>query len=468
MSKAEQIEYFEYQLLSKNHEIDELKQELIQKLKKIVELEVDLEIHDDRFSSSVEAYSNSEGTGSHRTLSHHGAGGDGNQRASTATTSSSSSPKELFYVSNTQQLDRRMSSKKKSFKKLMSSFRKKGRRENSGSVRSGTMTADELSGNVAVDTLQNDLANLEARYKRDKYMSRMQIEQLKQENNDYLIKVLSLEKSLQKAEDSDEDEAQNNNDHNNNNNTGDDNGNSHEKSLPPKSQAVVQSTLSSKILEQKNKDFAKNKGPDLDDGFRGSQNLDVKTKLPNKTHFLEEKLQILENERVLHSKMIKELKAELASLKEDTQKQGLVDKLMLEKLELENQAQLVRVAALENELRAGGSTFSSSGLQANAAAELEDRLRQNYNEVIRLRKEHEMKDKKIEALRSEIIDLRLLRMQYEKAAQQQQRNEQVSSMSNPKLESITEDPVVNIHMQSQSEGGMIAVPAAMPCDEVKR
>ena len=345
MSKAEQIEYFEYELLAKNQEVDDLKQELNERLRRIVELEVELEIHDDRFSFSMDEYARSET-------------GTAKSSAESVTREPQTPPPQSI------------GGRRKSGLGGILKFRKRGRNaDSSSSVTSGGY--EQEGSSLVVEKLQSDLSSLESRYKRDKYQSRMQIEQLKQENNEYLIKVLSLEKSLQKAQDG-------------------------EGSANP--------------LEQ---------SPST--GEKDGEESKTESRFPNKMRFLAEKIESLENERDLQKQEMERLKAEMTELKASSASKAADHKLELEKLSLQGEGKAAKIESLELQLRQTGDSGDRSSLQGlhlNAAAGLESRLNDQFGEIVRLRKEVEVKDRKIEVLRSEIIELRLLRMQYEKASKE--------------------------------------------------
>mmetsp|Transcript_5647 Transcript_5647/g.9356 ORF Transcript_5647/g.9356 Transcript_5647/m.9356 type:complete len:163 (+) Transcript_5647:2-490(+) len=124
-------------------------------------------------------------------------------------------------------------------------------------------------------------------------------------------------------------------------------------------------------------------------------------------------------------------------MKQEKKKGAGKDNQAKDRHKLESETRELRVVALECELNELSQSqtldHSFKALHVNAAAGLEAKLQDNLSEVIRLRKEQEIKDKKIESLRSEIIELRLVRMQFEKAAQQGTED------TKTKLESIRED-----------------------------
>lgn len=355
MSKTEQIEYFEYQLLARNQEIDDMKQELNAKLRQIVELEIDLEIHDDRFHSALDDYSKGEGT-----------------IPSTAG-DNTSLPKELIFDNPPPWQDEKPM---RGFRRMLSWKKNKGRTSQSSASRA----AVDTTSHSMVDRLDSDMRNLEGRYKQEKFQSRVEIAQLKEENNEYLIKVLSLEKSLQNIEVSED------------------------------SAGALRTDLEHAPAEWQEAASQ-----------QATVTLDQETqleKLPCKTHFLEEKLETLENVRDLQTITIDSLRDQVARMEYERKKQALRDDQISEQLLLESDTKELKIAALERELhdmaQKGGNRILS-GLHVNAAAGLEAKLLENHSEVVRLRKEQEIKDQKIEKLRDDIIELRLARMQHEKA-----------------------------------------------------
>jgi hypothetical protein len=251
------------------------------------------------------------------------------------------------------------------------------------------------------------LMSLEERYKKDKYHSRMQIEQLKQENNEYLIKVLSLEKSLQTKQ------ALDDSDH-------------YRDTVELKEQRMSDAVLKNGQLELLQPSDSLNSSTD-------TQQED----LPTRTHFLEEKIQTLQNTKGVQALTIDRLRAQITKMEQEEKKRATRDEQVVDQLRTENETSELKIAALGCEFRelSQSQTLDHSfrALHVNAAAGLEAKLQDNLSEVIRLRKEQEIKDKKIESLRSEIIELRLVRMQFEKAAQHGTED------SRAKLESIRED-----------------------------
>lgn len=392
MSKAEQLEYFEYQLLAKNQEIDDMKQDLNAKLRQIVALEVDLEIHDDRFSTAMDLYSRTESGGGSMTI----------------TTGDNMSCRKEMIIDNPPPVEDKHNKGSLGGIRKMLSFRRKSSR----SLAASRLGFDDGSSYSHVDRIQSELNNLEARYKRDKYNSRMQIEQLKQENNEYLIKVLSLEKSLQNAKSPEESVGS----------FGLTNQNFTKESLRSVASQNTRSTEDGDILLPPS--------ADMDDVDQGEE-------LPNKSHFLEEKVTSLENKNGLHNRTIRHLRDEIEKLEDESNANLAQHEQAVQVLLLESQTKDLKVAALERELHDIAQTTNRSikGLHVNAAVGLEARLQENLTEVVRLRKEQEIKDKKIEALRAEIIELRLVRMQYEKATQ----GGGGEAGANARLEPITED-----------------------------
>jgi hypothetical protein len=359
-------------------------------LRRIVELEIDLEIHDDRFQTSMDEYSKAESVNG-TTLS---SAGD------------IQSVRKERMIDNTPSL-LEAKHRRGSLDGWRGMFRRKHKNRGVGRSAGSAVSNYGNTGMVGIDRVYKDLMSLEERYKKDKYHSRMQIEQLKQENNEYLIKVLSLEKSLQTKQaldDSDQylDTAE-----------------------------LKEQPISDAVLKHSGLDSLQPSGS-LNSSFDAPQE-----NLPTRTHFLEEKIQTLQNTKGVQALTIERLRAQIAKMEQEEKKRVTRDEQVVDQLRVESQTSELKIAALECELRelSQSQTLNHSfkALHVNAAAGLEAKLQDNLSEVIRLRKEQEIKDKKIESLRSEIIELRLVRMQFEKAAQQGRDD------SKAKLESIRED-----------------------------
>ena len=355
MSKAEQIEYFEYELLAKNQEVDDLKQELDTRLRRIIELEVDLEIHDDRFQQRqqqvmLDMDEQSE-TGTARSS-------DAGSVTSSIVSAPSASPRGGGLQ------------KRRSGLGAMLKRRKRGRKKDSNAVIQNMDLAREGGGGITgegAEKIKAELASLESRYKKEKYNSRVQIQQLKQESNDYLIKVLGLEKSLQKARDAshaDQQEA---------------------------AQAGEKGGDGSDMPSQDNQDG-------------GADNS------PNKARFLEERVKKLEGEQVLKDREMKELRDELAQLRMDASSRVEKDRLTIEKLKLENESKAAKIAGLEHQLRGSSRAVEDMGAIGATTMGLESKINDQFAELVRLRKELELRERKVEKLRTEIIQLRMTRM----------------------------------------------------------
>lgn len=353
-SKNEQLEYCEYQLLAKNQEIDDLKQELHSKTRRIVELEVDLEIHDDRFLSVMGEFGKTPSV--EGTLAT--AGGD----------NTSSPPKELV-LDNTHGWQKER--KKRNLIGIMS-WRKKKVKE---PVSLGSMSAcEEMPSPSVVDHVTSDFKALETRYRKERHQNRVQVSQLKQENNEYLVKILSLEKALQAA----------------------------------RVRGDSESSLKTGLHPSDSQEGSQQVQPE----FRPERP-------PCKTRFLEERVETLESERVLQSKTIENLHAQIEKMKRDAEREKIRTEQVTQHCLLECDAQELKLAALEQDLKEltlDGSHRSTTKLFVDAAAELETKLLDAQSEVVKQRNALEIKDQKIGKLRTEVIELRYARMLYEKGA----------------------------------------------------
>mmetsp|Transcript_20303 Transcript_20303/g.30128 ORF Transcript_20303/g.30128 Transcript_20303/m.30128 type:complete len:607 (-) Transcript_20303:1125-2945(-) len=381
MSKAEQIEYFEYQLFQKNNEIDDLRKEVNKMLQKIVELEVDLEIHQDRFrSSNTDGYSklNSE-------------------KDTNPTSLDDFLSKEASAEPSSQLADEKK--RRPGFGGLKRIFRKKESTKTTESVTTRT-TTDGGEYIVALSCANNDFKILEARYKKDKRESRIHIEHLKQEREEHLVKILSLEKSLESNAASDE------------------------------SIDNVKNCLSSMTV--------------LPNGNEEEMECDFAAKCKKsslKDVYVNDTIQALKNLRDLHVQTIENLRGDIDIQRVEAEKKLSEEKKITEIKE-------VKIAALECEL--AGATAGNDDLykavHLKNVTRMESQLHNSMSEVARLRKEQKIKDDQIETLRRETIELRLLRLQDEKKASLNA-EDQIDRV----LTSINEDDVESDALSKPSE-----------------
>lgn len=356
-SKNEQLEYCEYQLLAKNQEIDDLKQELHSKTHRIVELEVDLEFHDDRFLSVMSEVGKAPSVAG--TLAT--AGGD----------NTSSPPHELV-------LDSTQGWRKEKKKRNMIGIMSWRKRKADEPASLGSMSvSEEMPPPSAVEHVKSDFKALETRYKKERHQDRVQISQLKQENNEYLVKILSLEKSLQASRATEDSESALKTD-------------LHASEWQEGSQQVINTSQSEYRPERP----------------------------PCKSKFLEERVERLESEKVLQSKTIENLLSHIEKMKREAEREKIRTEQVAHHCLLECDAQELKLVALEQDLKEltlDGSHRATSKLFIDAASDLETKLLDAQSEVVKLRNALEIKDQKIGKLRSEVIDLRYARMMYEKA-----------------------------------------------------
>lgn len=346
MSKDEQIEYLEYLLLSHNNEINDLKHELDSRLRRIVELEVDLEMHDDHFILAVEEYSRVE------SISGNSAPGE-------------NLPRELLLEHATSW--RQEKQQKGALNKMMSwrKTRSRDKRSLSGLGMPDDSIADRLSA---------DMKNLEIRYKKEKLKSRNEIFELKKLNDEYRVKISSLERNIENSRE-------------------------FEKA---RKQYLEEAPDSKELQTRAESDQESQVG-----------------RPPTRITFLQERVAKLENERDIQANTIENLRAQISSMEKDAESRALQAEQVLNNLRLENETQELKMAAMNLEIHEmthlGGSNRSITGLHVNAAAGLEAKLLESVSEVVSLRKYQEIRDRKLEKLRSEVIELRVARMQYEKA-----------------------------------------------------
>jgi hypothetical protein len=348
VSKREQFEFFEYELLSKNAEIDDIKHDLHEKVKRIVELEVDLETHDDRYNEALAEY-----------IKHETAqlGENDDTNASLMDTPLGLEPSPTH---------RQPREKKRGIGRIFCHMNRNNLLKEADHEQAWGDSGIHEPPVTLEKRLRSEIASLEARYKRDLFAATMKIDELKQENNEYLIKILSLEKTMQETE----------------------------KGSP---QGDVLST--SRVIERPTSPLRESI-----------------SNLPSRTLFLEEKVESLENELNLRSRYVENLKCDIGKLHNKAKKQMELNRDTVQMLQLENQAKEVKLATLEHELREVMKTASEGSLQklvslhTNVTFGLENKLRASFAERFRLYREREAKDKKIVALRQEIVELRLQQM----------------------------------------------------------
>lgn len=350
LSKDEQIEYLEYLLLAHNHEINDLKQELDFRLRRIVELEVDLEMHDDHFILAIDEYSRVESV-------------CGNSAPGEIL------PRELLLEHASPW---RQEKQKGALNKMMS-WRKTRSRDKRSLSNLG------IPDDSMADRLSADMKNLEMRYKQDKIKSRNEVFELKKENEQYRFKIYSLERDLKNSRESESTRQQDLDD------------------APDSKELHVDSSQTIAASDQETH----------------------VERPPTKTTFLEERVAKLEIEREIQANTISDLRAQISSMEKDAESRALQAEQVINNLRLENETQELKMAAMHLEIHEmthlGGSNRSITGLHVNAAAGLEAKLLESVSEVVALRKYQEIRDRKLEKLRSEIIELRVARMQYEKA-----------------------------------------------------
>lgn len=359
LSKNEQLEHCEYQLLAQNQEIDDLKQELHSKTRRIVELEVDLEMHDDRFLSAIGELSTVKSVEATLTT----AGGDNN-----------SSPPDELVLDNTRgwQKDRQ----KLNFRGIMSWRKKRGKEPKSfGSL----SVSEEMPPPSVADRFKADSKAIEARYRKERYQNKTEISQLQQENNEHLIKIVSLEKALQAV------------------------------SVKQSSESAFETNVHPSGCQKCNEQAINA----LHSEFRPEGP-------PCQTRFWEERVERLESEKVLHTTTIEKLRTQIESMKVDAEREKRRAEQVAQHCLLECDAQELKLVALEQDLKEitleNGTHRPKHGLYVDAAAGLESKLLDAVSEVLKLRNTQELKDHKIAKLRSEVIKLRYARMLSEKAA----------------------------------------------------
>jgi chromosome segregation ATPase len=348
--KREQLEFFEYELSSKNAELDDIKHDLHDKLKRVVELEVDLETHNDRYNEALAEYVKHETA---RLFE------QDDTNAALMDTPLGLEP-SLTY--------RQPRDKKRGIGRIFCHINRNNLDHETWSdsgIHEPLVTHEKR--------LQSIIANLEARYKRDLFAATMKIDELKQENNKYFIKILSLEERERGS---------------------------------PQDKLTMQETEkgSEKLLTSREIDR-------LVSPARESI-----SNLPSRTLFLEEKIESLQNQLNLRSRHVENLNSEIDKLHKKAIKKMERNRDTVQMLQLENEAKEIKLASLDHDLHKLMQTASEESLQKlvslhnNVSFGLENKLRSCFAERFRLCREREVKDKKIIALRQEIVELRLQQM----------------------------------------------------------
>jgi len=321
-SQREHLDFLEYEVLSKNEKIDNLKQELNERLKRIVELEVALETHSHRYHESFMEWVRNDGAMSY---------GNVDTGAALMDTPLGQDPPEILkkpiLTQGISRFFRRLKSKNKIGRNQQFFFR----------------TA--APGNLEI-RLRSEIASLESRYIRDQFAAKIKIEELKQENSEYRIQILST------------------------------------LELASTQQVGPMNAGSSHPISS----------------------------LPSRTRFLEEKVASLENERTLQSRLNENLKTEIVRLEVNSKKQSQLNEEVLQNLRLDNEVKDVKLSSFEHELRTTtekSSDFSNYIMQCNTISGLEAKLRESFTEKLRLHREGEVKDMTINALRQDIVGLRI-------------------------------------------------------------
>ena len=394
ISKGEHIEYFEYELLSKNDEIDKLRQDLDKKLRTIVELEVDLLIVDCRNSLKLKKQAATESSGNKTkalqtsdeelpSIETHNEKRIGIRRLLDLTCQPVTEENPLSAERARSEWSPTDMSVAETFTTATTDTAStitpsSPRRLSRG--KSGTNSLCEQYVNT-IENLRSELAEVEDRYKQDKYDSLKVIEELRQENNEYLIKLVCMESQMKRND--------------------------------PKITSFDSDLL--RDLDELNH-FAFETSDESD--FSGDTLRDAKPnvlgtgstrsnslKLPNKFHFLEHKIETLEGECVLNRRAVEDLKAKCAELERQARIAAKQDKRIIVNLTSQNEAQSLKIAELERQLCASGHRKAGKECSEYTAS-LEARVQAQFSELARLRRENEMKDHKIEALRSDLIDQR--------------------------------------------------------------
>jgi chromosome segregation ATPase len=411
IAKSEQIEYFEYELLAKNDEIDKLHQEIDQKLRRIAELEVDLELVDTRTSHVLEksekslVASRDYGTVRPRSATTVNPADDGNKHQITPKRialfrlrelkcQSKAEDPEAFARMLKETLSGEESINNGSFPTdrstdttaVVSSItgftdgsspprprRPSGRRNHKSSNSATEQYID------AIDELRYDLRSIEEKYKQDRYDSTKLIEKLRQENNEYLIKLVCMDCK-----------ARNNDEHGASLSLllDDLNDSVENTSMFDGSAASTETPFESKVNMLKKNSL-----------------LTTGSKLPNKTEYLQRKVESMEGERLVNERTIEDLKMKLAELEKFATNRAKSDKRTIDDLVFQNEAQAMKIAQLEQKSRF--SAYSDSDEEPEYTTRLEDKVEKQSVDIEKLQLENELKDRTIEALRAQLVDQRV-------------------------------------------------------------
>jgi hypothetical protein len=411
MAKSEQIEYFEYELLAKNDEIDKLHQEIDQKLRRIAELEVDLELVDTRTSHVLEksekslVASRDYGTVRPRSATTVNPADDGNKHQIT--------PKRIALFRLRELKCQSKAEDPEAFARMLKETLSGEESINNGSFptdRSTDTTAvvSSITGFTdgsspprprrpsgrrnyknsnsateqyidAIDELRSDLRSVEEKYKQDRYDSTKLIEKLRQENNEYLIKLVCMDCK-----------ARNNDEHGASLSLllDDLNDSVENTSMFDGSAASTETPFESKVNMLKKNSL-----------------LTTGSKLPNKTEYLQRKVESMEGERLVNERTIEDLKMKLAELEKFATNRAKSDKRTIDDLVFQNEAQAMKIAQLEQKSRF--SAYSDSDEEPEYTTRLEDKVEKQSVDIEKLQLENELKDRTIEALRAQLVDQRV-------------------------------------------------------------
>ena len=415
MAKSEQIEYFEYELLAKNDEIDKLHQEIDKKLRRIAELEVDLELVDTRTSRLPEKM---KSNGSRKGIAKPSSTSSSKKEVNPADDGYKQhiAPKrislfrlrELKCQSKAEDPEALARMLKETFSgeesvnygsfptdstdrstdttAVVSSItgftdgsssprpRRPSGRRNQKSISSATEQYIDV-----IDELRSDLRSIEEKYKQDKYDSTKLIEKLRQENNEYLIKLVCMDCK-----------TRNNDEHGaslslllDDLNDGVDT-----TSLFDGSAASAETPFESKVNTLKKKSL-----------------LTTGSKLPNKTEYLQQKVESMEGERLVNEQTIEDLRSKLAELENFATNRAKSDLRKIDDLVFQNEAQAMKISQLEQYSRI--SALSDSDEEPEYTTRLEDKIEKQSVDIEKLQLENELKDRTIEALRGQLVDQRL-------------------------------------------------------------
>jgi len=407
MSKSEQIEYFEYELLSKNDEIDNLHQEFDRMLRRIAELEVDLELMDARSSRSLK---DQEGNDSCCDITKASLGGadpaaehirhaarkrnalfrlrelkcqskaeDTEAEGALLAESSSGEDSNICsFPTDASTVTTSMLSHSTDFSSPSRILRSTGRKSGKG-----TKGSPENQYIDIIDNLRSDLLAFEAKYKQDKYNTTKLIEKLKQENNEYLIKLVCMDCKTRKNDDHDgchslllediNDEADS-------------------ASLFGGSALSGESTVDPKVSM-----------------LRTKSAMSSSSKLPNKDEYLQKKVESLEGQRIVHQRTIEELTSKLTELEKFARHRQKADKRTIDDLVFQNGALAQKIAELEEHAssRSSRSLGRDQGQASEYTARLEDKVQKQSVDLENLQLQNDLKDRTIEALRAQLIDRRV-------------------------------------------------------------